>query len=223
MTSVCRCRRGKQESNSQRNRHLIIHVFNSSSRSCYQLCRYSGAVSAPRHQANQSSPRSHQIHNLLCHHVSLVHDHMTQRREPTKAEVAVVVANALGEVDVAVDELALDVAEAGAEDGDAVVALEGEGDLLGAPGEVTGTPLKVAWRRDGSAFVLDRQRRRDEPSLLPRTVLRSSSASTASPEPLWRTARRMWPSSTRMCSAEAWKDMVCVCVWMRCDGDGSGE
>lgn len=67
-----------------------------------------------------------------------------QGREPTKAEVAVVVADALGEVDVAVDELALHVAEAGAEDGDAVVALEREGDLLGAPGEVTGTPLKVA-------------------------------------------------------------------------------
>lgn len=48
--------------------------------------------------------------------------------------------------------------------------------------------------------------------MLPMTLLRSNSVSAASPEALWRTARRMWPSSTRMCSAEAWKDMVCVWV-----------
>jgi len=42
-----------------------------------------------------------------------------------------------------VAEIALGVAELGAEDGNAVT-LEGEGDVLGAPGKLAGTPLKVA-------------------------------------------------------------------------------
>lgn len=66
----------------------------------------------------------------------------TQGSSPTKVELAVIVANALGEVDVAGDELAAGVAELGAEDGDTLVALEGEGDVLGATGKVVGTPLK---------------------------------------------------------------------------------
>jgi hypothetical protein len=46
------------------------------------------------------------------------------------------------------------------------------------------------------------------PLLLPIIWFRSNSASTSSPSPRMRRARRMWPSSTRMFSALPWKDMV---------------
>jgi hypothetical protein len=57
----------------------------------------------------------------------------------TKDEVAVVVADALGEVEVGVNRVAIDRVELGAEDGDVVVALDAELDVLSGAREV--------WRR----------------------------------------------------------------------------
>lgn len=147
-----------------------------------------------------------------------------QGREPTKAEVAVVVANALGEVDVAVDELALHVAEAGAEDGDAVVALEGEGDLLGAPGEVAGTPLKVAWRRDGSAFCSGQTEKKRRTVVVAKdgveVELGLDGVAGAVVED---GTENVAVVDANVLSGGVERHGVCVCVWMRCDGDGSGE
>lgn len=60
-------------------------------------------------------------------------------RTPTvslEGELAVVVAEALGEIDVGVMSLALAVAQAGAEDGEVVVAFEGEVDVFSGVVEV---------------------------------------------------------------------------------------
>lgn len=57
----------------------------------------------------------------------------------TKDKVTAVVADALGEVDVGIDGVAVGGVELGAEDGDVVVALDAELDVLSRVGEV--------WRR----------------------------------------------------------------------------
>jgi len=62
----------------------------------------------------------------------------------TKDKVAVVVAEALGQVDVGRVGRAVGLVERGAQDGDAVAALDGEGDFLGRVGEALGSPLEEA-------------------------------------------------------------------------------
>ncbi len=63
-----------------------------------------------------------------------------------KLEAAIAVSNALGEIDVPVTAVAVNILESGAEDGNPVVALEGKADVLGALGEVDPTPLEGASR-----------------------------------------------------------------------------
>ena len=65
------------------------------------------------------------------------------RRKLTKIELAVVVANTLGEVDVATDKIPLRVAELGAEDGHPIT-LERESNVLGGASKFTGAPLEGA-------------------------------------------------------------------------------
>lgn len=57
----------------------------------------------------------------------------------TKDKVAAVVADALGKVEVGIDRVAVDGVELGAEDGDVVIALDAELNVLSGAGEV--------WRR----------------------------------------------------------------------------
>jgi hypothetical protein len=61
-----------------------------------------------------------------------------------KDENAVVVANCLGKVQVALDALSIDVGEGGTEDGHGVVALEAQGNVLARARKVLATPLERA-------------------------------------------------------------------------------
>lgn len=59
-------------------------------------------------------------------------------------ELAAVVGDALGKVDVMPVDIAVHVGETGTENGNVLVTLQLEGDTLGAGGEVTTLPLKEA-------------------------------------------------------------------------------
>lgn len=65
----------------------------------------------------------------------------------TEVELAVVVGDALGEVDIAGLAVALLVEESGAEDGDGTIALDGEVDVLGGVGEAGAVPEEVTLER----------------------------------------------------------------------------
>ncbi len=62
----------------------------------------------------------------------------------TEVEAAVVVSNTLSEIDVSIFEVSVQVPEAGTENGGSA-ALDGEGDVLSAVGEVLSSPLKGAF------------------------------------------------------------------------------
>lgn len=121
----------------------------------------------------------------------------------TEVEVAILVADALIQVDVAVLGVAVCVHQGSAEDGDVAFALNGEGDVLGRVGEVDAVPGKVACIACVSTeALLQETSRRWLPLSLPMHWLRSISESFQLPSAVWRRARRMWPSSRRMSSAE---------------------
>lgn len=61
---------------------------------------------------------------------------VSNQERPTVEKRAVVVANVLAKVDVAVDALAIQVAQVGAEDRDIVITLKAEGDVAGGAGKV---------------------------------------------------------------------------------------
>lgn len=64
----------------------------------------------------------------------------------TVVKVAVVVGDALGQVEVTLLVVALLVAERGTEDRDGAVALDGEVDVLSGAGKVLAVPVEVACR-----------------------------------------------------------------------------
>jgi hypothetical protein len=114
----------------------------------------------------------------------------------TVVELAVVVGDALGQVEVTLLVVALLVAERGTEDGDGTVALDGEVDVLSGAGEVLAVPVEVALKVISDSLKIHLQGKL--PLSLPMCWLRSISESSHSPSPRWRRARSMWPSSTRM-------------------------
>jgi hypothetical protein len=68
----------------------------------------------------------------------------TAAEKLTEVELAVVVGDALGEVDIAGLAVALLVEEGGAENRDGTIALDGEVDVLGGAGEAGALPEEVA-------------------------------------------------------------------------------
>lgn len=76
----------------------------------------------------------------------------------TKQELSIHVRDALRQVDITRHCIPIDIQEPGAQDGNALITLEGEGDFLGALGEVYSIPLEASCYCSGCFFTPPQKR-----------------------------------------------------------------